>query len=399
MTGIVQGFCGARLTEARKASGKSATDLAELAGVSVQSISKYENGHQNPKFDVFHKLVSILNVPRDYFFRPVPGKDERPIFWRARLTAPPTARDRAEVRLEWMKEIVDYLENYFDLPELNIPKIEFHEENIADMDFVESTAKEMREFWGIKPGPMPDTIEKLETNGILVSRIHVNADKLDAFSQWSDTFNMPFVVLSRDKASACRQRFDVLHELVHICCHNNVPQRRLNDRAFYKLIEKQADRIASAMLLPEYEFTSELYAPSLDGFLTLKERWGASVASMIMRCKGLDIIDEDQATRLWINYNRRGWRKSEPLDNKMKKEDPQLIRRSFEMLVEEGVQSHDEISRSLPFPPKDLEELSDLPPGTFRNAPEARAEPILKEQFRRETLPGTNVVSFPGKKT
>ncbi|HLL31716.1 MAG TPA: helix-turn-helix transcriptional regulator [Allosphingosinicella sp.] len=40
----VQGFVGARLTEARRARGLSATDLAGLIGVSVQSISRYENG-------------------------------------------------------------------------------------------------------------------------------------------------------------------------------------------------------------------------------------------------------------------------------------------------------------------------------------------------------------------
>lgn len=395
MTGLAQGFVGARLTEARKARAISAVDLADLVGVSVQSISKYENEHQSPKLDVFHKLASQLNFPTDYFLRPITTIDERPIFWRARLTAPPASRDRAEVRLEWMKEIVDYLATFFDLPPLRIPKFEFHEDSFADFDFIENVASEIRKFWDIRPGPMPDTIEKLETNGILVSRIHVRADKLDAFSQWSDRFNLPFVVLSRDKASACRQRFDVLHELVHICCHANIPQKRLNDRAFYKAVEKQADKIASAMLLPARDFTNELYAPSLDSFLTLKERWGASVAAMIMRCKNLDIIDDDDARRLWINYNRRGWRDGEPLDSRLKKEEPHLIRRSFEMLMEEGVQSQSEILKALPFPASDLEDLADLEPGTLSGNAQSRAAPVLKDEFRKED---TNVVSIFGRK-
>ena len=132
MTGLAQGFVGARLTEARKARAISAVDLADLVGVSVQSISKYENEHQSPKLDVFHKLASQLNFPTDYFLRPITTIDERPIFWRARLTAPPASRDRAEVRLEWMKEIVDYLATFFDLPPLRIPKFEFHEDSFAD---------------------------------------------------------------------------------------------------------------------------------------------------------------------------------------------------------------------------------------------------------------------------
>jgi len=394
MSVIAQGFVGARLTEARMALGLSATVFADLADLSVQSVSKYENDRQTPKLDGVHKFATILKVPYDYFFRPMRIRDEKPIFWRARLSAPPAARDRAEVRLEWMKEVVDYLASYFELPALNVPRIEFSEENFSSSDFVERVAREIRDFWDIRPGPMPDTIEQLETNGILVSRIHVRADKLDAFSQWSDRFNVPFVMLSRDKASACRQRFDVLHELVHIACHANVPQKRLNDRAFYKAIEKQADQIASAMLLPEAEFVGELYAPSLDGFLTLKERWGASVAAMIMRSKQLDLIDDDDARRLWINYNRRGWRTAEPLDGKLAKEDPHLIRRSFELLIEEGVQSASQITRALPFPTSDLEELADLEPGTLSGKTQSRAEPVLKDGFRQDS----NVVSIFGSK-
>lgn len=393
MSVIAQGFVGARLTEARMALGLSATTFADQAELSVQSVSKYENDRQTPKLDGVHKFASILKVPYDYFFRPMAAKDEKPIFWRAKLSAPPTARDRAEVRLEWMKEVVDYLASYFDLPALNIPQFEFSEDSFGSSDYVERVANEIRSFWDIRPGPMPDAIEQLESNGILVSRIHVRADKLDAFSQWSDRFAMPFVVLSRDKASACRQRFDVLHELVHITCHANIPQRRLNDRAFYKAVEKQADQIASAILLPETEFVGELYAPSLDGFLTLKERWGASVAAMIMRSKQLDLIDDDEARRLWINYNRRGWRDGEPLDGKLEKEEPHLIRRSFELLIEEGVQSTAEILKALPFPATDLEELADLEPGTLTGQMQSRAAPVLKDEFRQDS----NVVSIFGK--
>jgi Zn-dependent peptidase ImmA (M78 family)/transcriptional regulator with XRE-family HTH domain len=395
MTGAAQGFVAERLIEARKARAMSAVDLADIVGVSVQSISKYENGHQSPKIDVLHKLASHLNFSVDYFLRPLASNDERPIFWRARLTAPPATRDRAEVRLEWMKDIVEYLSEYFDLPPLKLPQIDFHGDTFADSDFVERSANEIRAFWEIRSGPMPDTVEKLENNGVFVSRIHVRADKLDAFSQWSGRFNAPLVVLSRDKASACRQRFDVLHELVHLCCHRNVPLKRLNDRSFYKAIEKQADSIAFAMLLPAREFMDELYAPSLDSFLTLKERWGTSVAAMIMRCKALDVIDEEEARRLWINYNRRGWRDAEPLDGRIKKEEPQLIRSSFEMLIHDGVQSIDEILKALPFPAVDIEELADLKPGTLVQTEQPRVAPVLKDEFRKK---GSNIVNLFGKK-
>ena len=70
------------------------------------------------------------------------------------------------------------------------------------------------------------------------------------------------------------------------------------------------------MLLPETDFLDELYAPTLDGMLSLKEQWGVSVAAMIMRCQSLDLLDDFSSKRMWMNYTRRGWRKGEPFDGK-----------------------------------------------------------------------------------
>jgi hypothetical protein len=115
---------------------------------------------------------------------------------------------------------------------------------------------------------------------------------------------------------------------------------------------------------------------------------------MIMRCVSLGILDEDAARRMWINYNRRGWRNGEPLDGKMEKETPYLIRRSFELLMSEGVQSAAEIMAALPFPPADLEEIADLEPGTLTGATQRRAEPVLKTEYREADT--TNVVRMFG---
>lgn len=389
MTTSTPGFIGQRLTEARCARGLSGVDLADLIDVSSVSISKYENGHQTPKIEVLHKIASTLNMPRAYFLRPCLEDEQNPIFWRAKLSVSPVKRDRAEVRLQWMKEIVDYLGDYFDFPSLNMPFVEVGDINGIGLEALEDIANKVRNHWGVRPGPMPDVIEKLESNGILVSRIHVGAEKLDAFSQWSN--GIPHIILSRDKASAARQRFDALHELSHIILHKNVTQKRLNDKAAYKMIEKQADQLASCLLLPAKDFIDELYTPSLDAFLALKERWGVSVAAMIMRCRSLKILDEEEAARMWINYTRRGWRGCEPLDGKMEKETPFMIKRSFEMLISEGVQSPNEIIAALPFPVADLEELTDLEPGTLSGI-NPRSEPILKIKSNN-----TNVISMFGK--
>jgi Zn-dependent peptidase ImmA (M78 family)/DNA-binding XRE family transcriptional regulator len=393
---LALGFIGDRLVQARKAGAISAADLGGLAKISSQSISKYENGHQTPRHEVVDSFAAFLGVPKQFFFREIDNADTRPVFWRAKLSAQTAALDRAMVRLEWLKEMIDYLGSYFDFPPLNLPTLDIPSNPLDfDTDTIAATADAVRRYWGAPNGPLLNCLENIEESGILVSRIHVRAEKVDAFSQWSDRFGIPFIVLSRDKASAARQRFDALHELGHILLHRNVTDNHLNDRQTYKILEKHADLFASHMLLPEKDFLNELYAPTLDGMLSLKERWGVSVAAMIMRCKSLDLLDDDSAGRMWMNYTRRGWRNGEPYDGKVEKEKPYLIRRSFEMLISEGVQSVADILSALPFPVEDLEELSDVDPGTFGAPIKVRSEPVLK---LNTNLHSGNIISFSERK-
>jgi len=302
---LAVGFVSSRLVEARRARQLTAANLAAMTEVSPVSISKYENGHQTPRHDIVARLATVLAFPRDYFFRESMNEDPKPVFWRAKLSAPVSALDGASVRLEWVKEVIDYLGQFFDFPALDLPFVEVPTDPTRiDGDAIEQIAEVVRQHWNVRKGPLPDVIEKLECSGVLISRIRVGAEKVDAFSQWSDRFGVPFVVLSRDKASAVRQRFDALHELAHILLHRNVTEKHLNNRATYKLLERQADQFASFMLLPERDFLDELYAPTLDGMLSLKERWGVSVAAMIIRCKSLELLDDASSKRMWMNYTR-----------------------------------------------------------------------------------------------
>jgi Zn-dependent peptidase ImmA (M78 family)/transcriptional regulator with XRE-family HTH domain len=385
---IAVGFVGSRLAEARRARGITASDLASMVEVSVQSLSKYENDHQTPRRDTADRLARTLGFPAQFFFRQQAQVDTKPVFWRSKLSAQVGDLERAAVRLEWLKEIVDYLGDFFDFPSLDLLDFAVPDDpaKISD-DVLEDAANSVREHWGIRQGPLPDILEKIEESGVLVSRIHVRAEKVDAFSQWSDRFQIPFIVLSRDKASAVRQRFDTVHELAHILLHRNVTREHLNNRMLYKQIEKQADRFASFILMPERDFLDELYTPTLDGFLSMKERWGVSVGAMIMRCRNLELLDDASTRRMWMNYTRRGWRKGEPFDGKMMKEEPHLIRRSFEMLLDAGVQSVADIRNALPFPLEDLEEIADVEPGTLGAPVQSRAEPVLKSEFGGNVVP------------
>ena len=374
------GFNGDRLAEARQARGLTGVSLAEMIGVTPQSVSQYEKGKQTPRGDVLDAIAMRLNVPLSYFMRESAVLDDAPIFWRCRATSSSVARQRAEIRLRWVRDILAYLAGFLDFPAVDLPKITVPS-NFRDIatDDLEAAALDLRNQWGIGLGPMPDLLLEIENHGIVVSRINMGAEKQDGFSQLSRSGGIPFIVLSRDKASAVRQRFDAAHELAHILLHRSVETKRLNTAADNKILEDQAHYFANALLLPSNQFVQELWAPTLDAMIALKDRWKVSVGAMIKRCEALELVNREQAQKLWINYNRRGWRKDEPLDGKIEKERPRLLRRSAELLLSEKVQSVSQITNGIRLNPRDIEELCDLDPGLLSNElADAKAMPRLK---------------------
>jgi len=384
MTVGTPGFVPARLTEARESLGLTKVALSELIDVTPTAVSQYENG-TSPRPDVLDQLSLKLGFPRSFFVRPTVAEDEAPIFWRSNAAATKLARQRGLQRLKWSKEITAYLTEYFEFPKVDFPaelfsQIDFRELTIED---IERTADQMRQYWGFGQGPVPDLLLELENCGAVTGRINMAAEHLDAFSQWATCIGVPFVLIGKDRASAARSRFDAAHELGHLLLHKKVDRKRINSKEDFKLIEQQAHRFAAAFLLPGKAFADELWTPSLDGFLALKERWRVSIKMMIKRSETIGITEKEESQRLYINYNRRGWLHEEPLDTVLKHEEPKILRRSFEALISEGIKSRQQILDDLALPAREVEQLGGLPSGYLSgNQAEVKAFPSLREGVR-----------------
>jgi len=257
---------------------------------------------------------------------------------------------------------------------------------------IEDIATECRSFWKLGTAPIADIVLLMENNGIIVSRGELEAESLDAYSQRPNDSEHPIVFLGSDKASAARSRHDASHELGHLILHRHVDAKNIRNPVLFKLIETQAHRFASAFNLPAQGFADQLWAPTLDAFLALKPHWKVAIAAMIMRCEQLGIINEDQARRSWINMSRRGWRRQEPLDDRLTAEEPRLLRRSFELLVDEGIKTPEQIQSDLMLNAADIESLACLAPGYLSGeAPDVAAMPQLRESLRSGT---GNVLRF-----
>lgn len=357
-------FVGERLRQAREVRGLSAIGLAETLDLSRQAVSRYEKNLSTPSADTLARMCSVLNLQRSFFFRPAGAMDTSPIFYRSMSDATKSARCRAERRFAWLKEVVQFLRSRVSFPDVSLPSFDLpsdpREFKFSD---IEELATKTRRFWSLGDGPISNVAWLLENHGVLLARHELGADSLDAFSQWAESIQMPCIVLGSDKDSGARSRFDAAHELGHLLLHRNVPERHINKKDVFRLMENQAHYFASAFLLPGPAFTTDFLVPTLEQLHLMKSKWKVSIASMLHRAGDLDLVSRDREERLWINLRQRGWKKREPLDDTLEIEQPRYVKRCFELLLEHRVIEKCSLVDVFGFSEVELESLCTLPTG------------------------------------
>jgi hypothetical protein len=100
--------------------------------------------------------------------------------------------------------------------------------------------------------------------------------------------------------------------------------------------------------------------------LLLKHRWGVSVGAIMMRLYALGFLDEDTKLSLFKRRSARWGAKSEPGDHDRKPEQPRLLRRTIDLLIEENVMPLDAIPRHIGLAASDIERLASLPDGFLK---------------------------------
>jgi Zn-dependent peptidase ImmA (M78 family) len=220
-------------------------------------------------------------------------------------------------------------------------------------------------LWHLGRSTVQDLTLAVEGAGVIVVREETGIAQIEGLSAWSTTLGRPLILLSADKNNSYRSRFDLAHEVGHLVLHRHI--QRTTDHARHKLMETQAHRFAGAFLLPAETFAREVrIPPALDDLLLLKRRLGVSVAAIIMRLKALELVDDDGALILHKRRSARWGGKSEPGDEDRRPEQPRLLRRAIELLVEEKVMPLEAIPRHIGLAAGDIEALAGLPEGYFQ---------------------------------
>jgi Zn-dependent peptidase ImmA (M78 family)/DNA-binding XRE family transcriptional regulator len=364
--------------EAREARSLTGVALADLLGVSRQTITQYEKDQQTPRPAVMLKITQVLNLPMAFFLREPTHPLSGVIFARSMAAATRAPRKRAERRHEWARQIAEWLKSYLDFPPVDFPDFKpAADPTIIPDEWIEQASEKTRRHWRMGDGPISNVIWLLEQHGVVPSFSDFGSEDLDAFSDCGRTSYSPHISLSSEKKFAARVNYTVAHELGHLVVHRNVPEHVAKRKSEHALIEHQANVFAGAFLLPASTFAPLVRYPSLEMFRTLKAFWRVSIGALLMRAKSLSLIEESKFTNLWIAYNKRGWKHVEPMDDELQFGSPKLLRQSFDLLVNERVVSRQEIRSSLPYDSADVEKLCGLDEG------------FLSDDF------GANIVTLP----
>lgn len=271
-----------RLKSARLMKGYSMEDLCEKMEpkVTKMAISKYENGQMQPNSATLLSIAKALDLPIDYFFRPIRFKIGGVKFRKK------SSVSKKEIRMV-EETIVDSVERYINIEEIcNVPVKEIGLKcfPVKTMEDAKKAAQNLRVEWNLGIDGIPNVIDLLEDHGYKI----VEVDAPETFDGLSSSGNEkhPIIVLGKSCNSE-RKRFTALHELGHLVM-------RFEEGLESKEEEFLCHSFAGEMLIPESEMARILgiarKSVSAKEIRPLQERFGMSYDALMHKAKESGII-------------------------------------------------------------------------------------------------------------
>ena len=304
---------------ARESRGLTQNQLAKKASISQASISKFERGEQEVTQDALYKISKALDYPESFFNKEVTlrGLGVSGAFHRKRLSL--SIQILRKIQAEFSIRMFE-ISTLLHTAEIK-SAYEFHYYDIREYGDVEKIAELVRAQWKMPLGPIKNIIETIENAGGIVFKYDLETRKLDAQSHWIS--GIPPIFFVNSQIPIDRMRFTLAHEIGHIVMHKYPTPD----------MEKEADRFASAFLLPKKELLQDINSFSLEKAMTLKSKWKVSIAALIMRAYDLGVISSSQKSRYFTQLGILGYRVEEPIP--LPNEEPTLIKKLIEACQKE----------------------------------------------------------------
>ena len=325
--GTATDFDGARLSLARRLARQPRTALAARTSVTAAAITQYERGQARPTAPVLAELSLALGVPAEFFRhgQPVQALSSGSAHFRSLRATPALARDQALAFAELSIAVTEVLEQYVDLPAVDLPECPVTPD--APASAVAEAARATRAHLHLPPGPVSHVVRLLEAHGVLVLRLPEDLldRRVDAFSTRATT--RPLVLLSPMKDDKARSRFDAAHELGHLVMHPDVEPGS-------KIVENQAHAFAAEFLMPADQIRADLPRRlDWEQLHRAKRRWGVSLRALVYRAHALGVMPEPAYRRANMQLAQEGNPEAGPLGPP---EAPSLLGSAQQLLAEHG---------------------------------------------------------------
>jgi Zn-dependent peptidase ImmA (M78 family)/DNA-binding XRE family transcriptional regulator len=307
----MQQTCAEMIQLARESRGLTQNQLARKTSLSQASLSKIERGEQDVAEETLARIAKALDYPESFFTRDIilRGLGVSGVFHRKRLSISiQILRKIQAVFSIRMAEITTLLRNLEIKSEFG-----FHQYNIGEYNSIDQ--------WKLPLGPIKNVIGVIESAGGIVLKYDLETRKLDAQSHWIS--GTPPVFFVNKQIPTDRMRFTLAHEIGHIVMHE-YPTPNMED---------EANRFASAFLMPKDEMLQDIVPFSLERAVELKRKWKVSIAAIIMRAFDLGAISYAQKSRYFTQLGALGYRTEEPI--LLPDEQPSLIRKLIEAFQKE----------------------------------------------------------------
>lgn len=330
-------FIGDRLRQLRLINEKSLQDVGEAIAATKQYIQQIEAGLQKPTEMTQNALADYFGVSKSFFIQKYNHIYESECNFRKAKSTPVNVKEKAQQYASLLEEYIKFLdEDEFDLPTISFLKEDIDYKNLSALN-IEELAEKLRKEWGLDvETPIDDMTKALENAGAIVTYFKELSDKVDAFSI---SRNRPLVIRNNEKYNGCRLRFDLAHECGHLVLH-----KCIDNAEDIELKEEQANRFASAFLLPRKGFFQEFYGVFAGMSINwrkmaeLKKRWKVSFASMIHRAYDLNIIDAVRYRSAYIYLRKSGQSKTEQGDDYINIETSSLLENMTNHLVANDIE-------------------------------------------------------------
>jgi Zn-dependent peptidase ImmA (M78 family)/transcriptional regulator with XRE-family HTH domain len=343
-------FWGERLQTVREYKGLTQKELGILTGVSHALISDYEKQKRTPSPEVLERISSETKFPTEFFFRRIDDPFlEIECNFRHRRSTPAKLKDRVRAQATLLGTVVQELRKVIDFPEFDVPSI-----SARDNREIEDAAESCRTHWGLNlNAPILHVGRALERAGVILVRCNVDTKKIDAFSRFGKN---SLIFLNRGaNTRPSRWNFDLAHECGHLVLHRGLPTGSSET-------ESEADRFASAFLMPRTAFAREFRTKEMswNHIFSLKRRWSVSAAAIIRRAHDLDLLSYESYQRSFQYMSYKRWLSiGEPYEPEF--QEPELMDQALFMLGKDALPLNlGEFCRNVGIGQEVLEELTGI---------------------------------------